>query len=124
MALQMDLNRGSNHLYVDWIAAYWVIENIRVGNQDGIATVAFDFCAYPSREARLANLTMVSSSLPFGGPARVAVEPVLYQWTAVFPATAVFGESLPLTEAGQRAVLYPFVKSYLGLTEAVDVLEE
>jgi len=124
MALQMPLDKENNHLYVDWESAYWVVENIRVGNQNGLATVAFDFCAYPSREARLAFLMPIASNLPFGGPSRIAVEPILYQWTAVFPATSVFGESLPLTESGQRAVLYPFVKTYLGLAEAVDVLED
>ena len=53
----------------------------------------------------------------------VAVMPCLYEWKAVFESGSIFGDSIPLSEEGQKTILYQFVKDYLGLHDYCDVIE-
>jgi hypothetical protein len=52
------------------------------------------------------------------------VDARLYRWDALFPAAMIFTGGIPISRAGQLAVLYPFVKQYLNLVDAIDVLEK
>ena len=123
MALQMTLSKDHNHIGCDFPQAYWRIEDINVGNTNGDAVVVFKLIAYPNREASH-RLGQPVPSMTFGSPYLVVVENALYAWVATFPAHQVFPSGIPFSEAGQRAHLYPFVKAYLNLVDAIDVLEE
>jgi len=124
MALTMALLKENNPLYCDFPEAYWSIDDIAMGKIGADEPmVRFSFTAYPSREAKY----LTSQPIPgvgFGGAAKPVYEPALYHWEGQFRASDIFLDGMPVTESAQKAILYPFVKAYLGLTEAVDVLED
>jgi hypothetical protein len=131
MAFQMNLAKENNHMYMD-VSAYWCIEDVVMDTsvsytEDGKDTqtvVSFVLRAYPSRAAKMKTGVPVATSLGFGGPASIAVNSALYEWRAVFKVEDVFSGDVPATLNGQLAVLYPFVKNYLGINDAIDVIEE
>ncbi len=124
MGLRMALKKENNGLYCEFPGAYWCIDDIAMG-KDGATDVMvhFFFSAYPSREAKqMAGET--AELLPFGGGPSHFYQPVLYRWEGLFRATDIFPDGMLVTEAAQKEVMYPFVKAYLNLTEAEDILEE
>ncbi len=124
----MDVDKSQNTLFHQFTGAYWAIENVAFGSDgaDGSVMVSFNFSAYPSRESKKAmeqKVTPVSNGT-FGGPVMNIVESTLYRWSGMFRASDIFAVGIPVLKEEQLEILYPFVKSYLNLTEAVDVLEE
>jgi len=128
MGLLMDLNKENNHLHFDFPNAYWIIDYVTFGTPeggDGSVMVMFSFKAFPTREAKLATdtNTAVQVLLGFGGPTQGITRAELYSWTGEFRASDIFPSGIPTTKEEQLALLYPFVKYYLNLTNAVDVME-
>lgn len=122
MGLQFTLPKENNAFYTDFPDAYWSVDNISMGKDGDAVMVRFEFTAYPSREAKLNQDAMVNQ-LAFGGPVFPHVNAALYRWVGLFQAIELFPEGMPIEESDQKDVLYAFVKSYLGLTDAIDVLE-
>ena len=123
MGLQFSLHKEYNSLYQDFPTAYWSVDNIALGKDGDAVMVRFEFTAYPSREAKQQENTQVSP-LSFGGSVFPHVQAALYQWVGLFSAAVIFPDGMPITEAAQKEVLYPFIKTYLQLSDAVDILEE
>lgn len=124
MGLIMPLPKENNPLYYDFPQAYWSIDEIvmgKIGADEPI--VRFTFTAYPSREAKGMTNQMIPN-IGFGGASVSLYQSALYRWTGQFRAFNIFPDGMPITESAQKAILYPFVKSFLGLTNAVDVLED
>jgi hypothetical protein len=125
MGLSFDLRKEDNHLYCGFASAYWSIDGIAFYTTTGnITMVRFDFNAYASRDAKLLRSTAIAPLLQFGGPCSTVVDPLLYQWCGEFDAGAIFPNGIPTPVDEQKIVLYAFVKSYLGLSDAFDVLED
>jgi hypothetical protein len=120
----MALAKENNILFYDFPNAYWVIEDVRFSNQDGVSYTAFEFNAYPSREASKRQGEAISPSLAFGGAVKLAIDPRLYNWVCIESTSVLFPNGIPITEDEQKVTLYPFVKTYLGLSDAVDLLED
>jgi hypothetical protein len=125
MAISMHLPKEDNVLYFDFPAAYWVIENIHIYNDnDGIGNIDYDFNAYPSREARKKNLQSVESTMLFGGAVGIAYCPILHHFQNTVRTTDVFPNGIPVSSSEQKNALYAFTKQYCGLTDYEDVLED
>lgn len=128
MGIVMDLDKTQNALFHQFEHAYWAIENVAFGSDgaDGSVIVSFNFSAYPSRESKKAmeQLTEPVSNGKFGGPVLNMVQSNLYRWTGMFRASDIFAVGIPVLKEEQLEILYPFVKSYLKLTDAQDILEE
>ena len=124
MGLQMALHKESNFLFHDFPTAYWCIENLRYVHNNGINYTVFDFNAYPSRDAKYRQGLQIINQYEFGTAEGLAYNPRLYHWEAVFETAAIFPDGIPLSEASQKDTLYVLVKSYLGLADAIDVLED
>ena len=128
MGIMMRLPKEANTLYYDFESAYWAIENISFGSQggDGSVMVSFLFSAYPNRDAKqkTTSLEQVQQFSTFGGPTSMMYEAQLYQWAGIFRASDIFLHGIPTSFTEQLAILYPFIKAYLNLDEATDVLEE
>jgi hypothetical protein len=128
VGIVMDLDKSQNALFHQFEQAYWAIENVAFGSDgaDGSVMVSFNFSAYPSRESKKAmeQLTEPVSNGKFGGPVMNIVESTLYRWSGIFRASDIFAVGIPVLKEEQLEILYPFVKSYLKLTDAQDVLEE
>lgn len=131
MAFNMFLAKENNHMYMD-VLAYWCIEDVVIdtsvsytdAGKDTQTVVSFVLRAYPAREAKSKTGVPISSTLGFGSPSTIAVNPALYEWRAAFKVEDIFADGIPTTLNGQLAVLYPFVKDYLGLKDAIDIIEE
>jgi hypothetical protein len=123
MGLQMGLQKENNVLYYDFINAYWTIEDIRFSNQDGTNYTTFEFNAYPNREAYKREGIPFTSNLNFGGATSLAINPMLYNWVCIEKTSLLFPDGIPVSETEQKDILYPYLKSYLEITEAVDVFE-
>jgi hypothetical protein len=125
MGLQFDLNKENNILYTDFYDAYWSIEDISIESYGGAVMVRFTFYAYPSRESKTKTINLESvTQLDFGGAMSTVSNGRLYQWDGAFTASDVFPDGIPVTTEGQLEILYPYIKEYLGLSDAVDVLED
>lgn len=128
MGLLMDLDKDCNALAHAFPMAYWSIESVSFSSDgpDASVMVSFFFYAYPDRQAKLdtAGFTQVAPFRDFGEPIEQTVNARLYRWAALFPAAMVFTGGIPISRSDQLAILYPFVKSYLNLADAVDVLED
>ena len=128
MGLLMDLPKENNALHHDFLAAYWAIENISFSSDgpDASVMVSFLLHAYPDREAKQKTnaLAIVEPFRDFGESLGQTVAARLYRWAGLFPAVMIFTSGIPISRDAQLEILYPFVKSYLDLSDALDVLEE
>lgn len=122
MAIQMNLLKEFNHMYTDFLNAYWVIENINIAYIDKTSKINIQFCCYPSREAYKSIGTEIQH-LRFGGSIRQNYNTKLYEFYGIFLASEIFPDGIPNTREAQLNVLYPFIKNYLNLTESKDVFE-
>lgn len=125
MGLQFTLRKENNFVYMDIPDAYWAIEDIGIGTENGRTLLRFAFRAYASLEAkRKKGMPVQYEDIAWGASYIEIYSPVLYEWIAEFPVADVFPSGIPITEAGQKDVLYPFLKQYLQLSDALDVLDE
>ncbi len=128
MGLLMDLPKECNSLHHDFDQAYWSIEDISFASQgsNGSVMVSFMFHAYPDREAKRKTLSFeeVQPFRTFGGSIEQSFHARLYRWAGLIEASLIYPNGIPTTRSGQLAVLYPYVKSYLDLVDAMDVLED
>jgi hypothetical protein len=123
MGLQFALHKENNAFYTDFPEAYWAVDNIAMGKDGSAVMVRFEFTAYPSREAKHLQNSRVAP-LAFGGPVFPHVNSALYQWVGLFQAEEIFPNGMPVSEDAQKDIMYPFIKNYLGLSDAIDVLEQ
>lgn len=124
MGILMRLPATDNHIGIDLEDAYWSIDNITIANYSGVSYVMFEFNTYASRNAKhLANTTVPNTNIGFGGSERVTYSPILHKFETSFASSAVFPNGIPITEAGQKDLLYTYLKEYLSLSNYTDVFE-
>lgn len=119
MGLKLTLEKDMNHMYYDFVDAYWKLEDISYTTEH----VSFALCAYPSREASKNKNGKVEYGLPFGGSAYQFYMPLLYKWNGAETISTVFPEGIPLGANEQLTGIYNWVKRYTGIPFE-DVLEE
>lgn len=124
MAFTMRLDKANNFFKQDFENAYWRLENINIGNYDGETIINFQLKAYSNRESVLTYKTEPAKArADFRGPTNIYEIPALYHWLGSFPAATIFPDGIPTSEAEQKNILYPFVKSFLRLKDFTDVYE-
>lgn len=125
MGLKLAIAEQDNVLYADFTDAYWKVDGIMFTNMDGESYVTFSLDAYPSREAAQKMLEPISctGTISVGGAVGMAYEPRLWHWEASFKTMDVFPNGIPITESGQKDVLYQLVKAYTKMPFE-DVLEK
>jgi hypothetical protein len=120
MGLKMTLAKENNHLNYDFINAYWSISELSYDTQN----CYFRLKAYPSREAKLSDLSpLATPTLPMGGASYPVVNCSLYLWEAIIPIVNIFPDGIPLDENEQKTAIYKFIKEYTELPFE-DVFEE
>lgn len=120
MGLEMTLPKECNHLGYTFDNAYWAISELGYDPKNCL----FRLSAYPSREAKLSDLTPLTPRiLPIGSSSYPVIKGALYLWEAVIPTVDIFPDGIPLDEDSQKTEIYNFIKAYTNLP-FVDVLEE
>lgn len=122
MGLLADLSKESNVMGIDWNKAYWCIDTIRIDSNQ--QAVVIELNAYPSRESRLMQNQPLVADYGFGTPSDMAVDGILYTWQGCFSLEQAFPNGIPISLDEQKAILYPLVKDYLGLSDWEDVIEQ
>lgn len=122
MGLLADLSKESNVMGIDWNKAYWCIDTIRIDSNQ--QSVVIELNAYPSRESRLMQNQPLVADYGFGTPSDMAVDGILYTWQGCFSLEQAFPNGIPISLDEQKAILYPLVKDYLGLSDWEDVIEQ
>ena len=120
MGLRMTLPKDKNHMYYDFIDAYWAIENVIYS----LGMIDFSLRAFPSREAKLmTNDILPDPSIGYGS-AQENVNCILYEWHVFMELTNIFPDgSIPAGKTAQYTAIYNWVKEYTGLPFE-DVLED
>lgn len=120
MGLQFTLPKECNNLYFDFEDAYWYLSELGYDTEN----CYFLLVAYPNREARLAQGTLLPRNpLPIGGVSSISVKADIYRWRGIFPTVDIFPNGIPLDANEQKTVVYNFIKAYTGLPYE-DVFEE
>lgn len=122
MALSMRLPKDKNQLYFDFEDAYWAIDNVFFTTD----TVDFSLFAYPNREAKLMNYSILPEpSIGYGSPIGAgSVNSALYQWHVTNDIHLIFPDgSIPAGRDAQYTAIYNWIKEYTELPFE-DVLEE
>ena len=125
MALSLTVKKQDNPLFIEFIDAYWCVENINFSTIDKQMYVSFNLNTYPSREARYKNLYPIEQTgeIPIGGASKIAYDTTLRRWEATFRAIDIFPEGIPMTEDEQKLILYEWIKDYTKLP-FIDVFED
>lgn len=126
MGLKLTLTENQNFMGTEFKDAYWKITNFGLGEYNGDYIVSIKLSAYPSREASIKadNMEEVGSINVFGASARPIYEPVLYEWNAMFPVSAIYPEGIPSDMDQAKTTAYSFIKEYLSEVPFTDVFEE
>ena len=122
MGFLANLSKESNVKGIDWNKAYWCIDTIRIDSNQ--QSVVIELNAYPSRESRLMQNQPLVADYGFGTPSDMMVDGILYTWQGCFSLKQAFPNGIPISLDKQKAILYPLVKDYLGLSDWEDVIEE
>lgn len=110
MGLKMTLPRECNHLGYTFEDAYWAISELSYDTKN----CYFRLSAYPSREAKLINLSPLNpTTLPIGSSSYPVVNCSLYLWEAIIPIVDIFPDGIPLDENSQKTSIYNFIKDYM-----------
>lgn len=118
MGLKLTLPKTDNAVGVDFVDAYWSIEDIAFEHNpiEKVMYVRFRLTTYPNRECKYINGQEVpNSAILYGTSEEALYGTLLHVWTELMPASEVFPEGVPLSEDEQKQVLYEFVKTYTGL---------
>ena len=123
MAIQMKLLKENNHMNIDFNNAYWVIENVGIKIENESLLYGFDFNAYANKEScdNSRNFKEVKL-LNFGTSKELVVNSLLYSYRGIYQASNIFPEGIPNNKDEQLAILYPFIKQELNLTDFIDIL--
>lgn len=112
MGLKMTLPRECNNIYTEFKDAYWALSEIAYDMDN----CYFVLSAYPSREVKLLNGSMLPESpLPIGGVVSNIVKAELYRWKGTFDIQNIFPEYIPLNADVQKTMIYNFIKGYTRL---------
>ena len=113
MGLSMTLTKTQNHMYEDYLEAYWVITDI------GYSTdmVSGNLVCYPSRECSKKNGTDVTDwqSISFGSPTFTTYKCDLWHWTFMERIEVIFPNGIPLSVDAQKSAIYNWIKDYTKL---------
>lgn len=120
MGLQLTLDKTQNQMYHTFTDAYWAIKEIRYTTE----LLYGKLICYPSREASKKQGEKVTGALVVGGPYLPIVDCGLYQWEFSANIADVFPNGIPLSENEQKTTIYNWIKTYTGITDWVDVLED
>ena len=99
------------------------LENIRPGAMVKDEEHNYGFVTEIEPKVIIKEKEGIQSSIGFGSSISVAVNPCIYEWKAFFKSEEIFGDSIPLSENGQKEILYKFIKKYTQLPFE-DVFEE
>ena len=120
MGLKLTITKEQNHLYTDFIDAYWAIEELSYDTDN----CYFRLAAYPSREAKKMNLVPITDkSFPVGTSAQPVTSTMIYRWEAIIAIKDIFSSYLPLDSNVQKTMIYNFIKAHTGMP-FIDVFEE
>lgn len=121
MGLKYSLNSDQNHIGIDFIDAYWVIEEIKYINNNAIGVLR----CFPSREISKKEGYRYTGweTIKIGGPAFQYVKACLWEWEFMFPVEEVFPYGIPISEDEQKTAIYNWIKDYTKLPFE-DVYEE
>lgn len=118
MGLKLTLPKTDNAIGIDFVDAYWSIEDITFmpNSIEQKMYVSFKLVTFPSRECKYLNGTDVPNTvIPYGTSDSPKYRTTLHVWSELMPASDVFPSGIPLSTDEQKAVLYEFVKTYTGL---------
>ena len=112
MALSMTLTKDKNRLYVDFIDAYWVIDDLFYTTD----TIHFSLKCYPNRESKeMNNHVLDNPSVDFGCGSRV-VDSLIYSWNVNMDLRNIFSNGvIPAGKDAQYPAIYKWVKKHTGL---------
>ena len=121
MGLKYSLKSDQNHICLDFIDAYWVIEEIKYINNNAIGILR----CFPSREISKKEGCRYTGweTIKIGGPAFQYVKACLWEWEFMFPVEEVFPYGIPISEDEQKTAIYNWIKDYTGIPFE-DVYEE
>ena len=120
MGLSLTLTKEQNTLYHDFENAYWAINDLSYDT----TSCYFRLNAYPSREAKLKNLTTLENpTIGFGSSGSKVVNSILYTWEVQLAISDIFPNGIPLDSDEQKTTIYEWIKTYTKLPFE-DVLEE
>ena len=122
MGLSMLLPKDKNRMYYDFEDAYWAIENVFFSYEQ----IDFTLTAYPNREAKLKNYSILPNpSIGFGSAVGVGdVGCQLYEWHVRMALTEIFPDGqVPAGKEAQYTAIYNWIKLYTKLP-FLDVLED
>lgn len=114
MGLKLTLTKEHNHLYSDFIDAYWAISDVGYTTDN----VIFTLFAYPSRDAKLMhNNSLEEPSIGIGSPMGAgSVNSHLYIWNVQMNLTNVFPDGvIPAGRNAQYTAIYNWIKANTGL---------
>ena len=122
MAIQMKLLKENNHINIDFNNAYWVIENVGIKIENDSLLYGFNFNAYANQEAcENSRIYKQVDLLNFGSPKETVINSLLYSFRGIYQASYIFPEGIPNNKDEQLAILYPFIKQELNLTDFMDI---
>ncbi len=122
MGLSMTLAKDKNRMYHEFEDAYWAIDNVIYSFDQ----IDFQLMAFPSREAKLMNYSMLENpSIGYGSAYGAGtVDSPLYLWHVRMELTNIFPDgSIPAGRDAQYTAIYNWIKAYTGLP-FTDVLED
>ena len=120
MGLLLELAKEKNTMYFDFENAYWSIEDLIYSTTN----FAFSLSAYPSRESKLMNNSVLEdNSIGFGSSGSNVINSLLYIWKVQLSIVDVFPTGIPLSSDEQKTAIYEWIKSYTKL-DFEDVLED
>lgn len=114
MGLKLTLPKTNNHLYADFIDAYWVIQDMRYEMQDNTLFVIFWLNCYPTRESSKIIGEPVES-LEIGRPVSAVYNGKLYEFTGLYRADVLFPSGIPVSLDEQKTVVYNWIKDHTDL---------
>lgn len=120
MGLLLPLSKTKNTMYYDFDQAYWAINDLMYSE----TACGFTLNAYPSREAKLMNNTILDNpTIGFGSSGTNVVDSILYTWNIQVAILEIFPSGIPLNPDEQKTAIYNWIKDFTGLPFE-DVLEE
>lgn len=125
MGLKLAIGENENHLGIAFPNAYWALDNIAIGESNGIFGVSIVLRAYPSRESRKKTEANgdITSNVGFGGATIPYYNGVIYEFRDFVAVNTVYPNGVPSTLDGLKQGAYIYLKDYFQEIPFEDVFE-